>query len=67
MHVLVNTVNEYELKEVVAHKIRFVEDNVRSGNFSAAYLELIVVIGYIEKYKNALELAKKILEELMLS
>jgi len=55
------------LKEVVAHKIRFADDNIRSGNFSVAYLELIAVIGYIEKYKNALELAKKILEELMLS
>jgi hypothetical protein len=64
---LINTVNEYDVKELLLFKIRRVDDAVRSGNLSFAYIELLSAIGQIERYRSALELAKKILEELMLS
>jgi hypothetical protein len=55
------------VRERLLRKIKDVETGIRISNIAWAYSALLEAIANLERYRNALELAKQILEELMLS
>ena len=64
---LISMINEDEVIERLLRKIRDVGTGIRTSNIAWAYSAILEAIASLERYRNALELAKQILEELMLS